>query len=567
MSGFVHIGDDLGDYESATAEARIACESACFFLSIKTWDTERSEHDAESFFKVYNLTFIVVCDPDHLAMVTGSFSCGSLPGSPYMIRRGKFRLFSSDPAMVNTTDMKYDFDMLGTGNERVHFHAIKILNPSVAFDPLRLWRATSTLYVTLTRPDGSVLGRGTLNIRPRDFASELKTLKPTGSSLSAKVASAAEFLGYFVKESSRKFFTPFTPLQWPTSQTIDTPSKLAPTTTIEVLASDGVRSIMQMWDPTSTNPSDKVMSVLLIPGAAVDHQIFALPTIEHTAVDFFRDAGYRVFCVTLRIGKTAAAQKGYTAFDARLDVAAALQSIRETRPLEKVYVVAHCVGSLAFSMGLLDGSIPVGWIGGITASNVFMNLKLARVNEIKANLPLPLNKLYRALAGSWFSCSSSPSDTLVQRLLNQSLRFYPVGSRAELCSSVVCHRGELVFGRYRQNSYSDIHVHHKVKKYTTLTFHQAMEPPKPQRSHPQPARALPRRRAHVVPHPSHGYEPRRLGANEPALQRQSRHGRERRSVEGHPHFAVLWRGERRLLARIDRPLAGCVARDGSRRLL
>ena len=447
MSGFVHIGDDLGDYEIATAEARITCESACFFLSIKTWDTEKSTFDLKVSFKVHKLTSAAVRDPDHLAMATGSFSCGSLPGSPYMIRRGKFQSLNRDPTMVGTLDLIYEFDMLGTGNERVHFHGIKIVNPNVAFDPQRFWRATSTLYVTLTRPDGCILGRGTLNIKPRDFASELKTLRPTGSGLFAKVASAAEFLGFFVRRSASQFLAPFTPLQWPTSRTIEIPSRLTPTMTVEVIANDGVRSTMQMWNPTSENSSGKMMNVLLVPGAAVDHQIFALPTIEHTAVDFFRNAGYRVFCVTLRIGRTSVARNGYTAFDARLDVAAALESIREMWPLQKTYVVAHCVGSLAFSMGLLDGTIPAGWISGITASNVFMNLKLARVNEIKANLPLPLNKLYRAVAGPWFSCSSSPTDTLVQRVLNQSLRFYPVGSRAELCSSVVCRRGELVFGR------------------------------------------------------------------------------------------------------------------------
>ena len=61
--------------------------------------------------------------------------------------------------------------------------------------------------------------------------------------------------------------------------------------------------------------------------------------------------------------------------------------------------------------------------------------------------PLPLTKVYRLLAGNWFSCISTEHDTLVQRLLNQVLRFYPVGSANELCNSVVCRRSDLVFGR------------------------------------------------------------------------------------------------------------------------
>jgi hypothetical protein len=98
-------------------------------------------------------------------------------------------------------------------------------------------------------------------------------------------------------------------------------------------------------------------------------------------------------------------------------------------------------------MGLLDGTIPASWLLGITASNVFLHPEFARVNSIKARLPLPLTRVYRVLAGNWFDCVSKRHDKLVQRVLNQLLRFYPTGSASELCTSVVCHRSELAFGR------------------------------------------------------------------------------------------------------------------------
>jgi hypothetical protein len=40
MSGFIHIGDDVDDFELATKIARSECEAARFFLSVKSWDTE-----------------------------------------------------------------------------------------------------------------------------------------------------------------------------------------------------------------------------------------------------------------------------------------------------------------------------------------------------------------------------------------------------------------------------------------------------------------------------------------------------------------------------------------------
>lgn len=370
-----------------------------------------------------------------------------------MVRRGEFQLFNQDPREPTTRNLTYNFEMISPSREKLYFNGYKVVNPSVAFDPIGFWKATSTLYVTITVPGGKVLGRGTLHIQPADFVSELATLEPTGRNLYAKAKSVTSFVTYFTKEATKIFFAPFTYLQWP-SPTFNGYSNVTEITeTFTVIASDGVHSTMQMWNPLGSDVFTARPNILFVPGAAVDYQIFGLPTIEKNAINYFREAGYTIYCVTHRVGKTMTAMKGNTTFDARLDILAALAKIRKLQEAqrhgqaEKTYVIAHCAGSVALSMGLLDGSIPAGWIKGITASNVFMNPILANVNLAKASLPIPLNNLYNKLVGSWFSCTSSPSDSLVQQILNQVLRFYPVGSKAEICDSVVCRRSSLVFGR------------------------------------------------------------------------------------------------------------------------
>jgi hypothetical protein len=40
MSGFIHIGDDVKDFDLATKIARSECEAARFFLSVKSFDTK-----------------------------------------------------------------------------------------------------------------------------------------------------------------------------------------------------------------------------------------------------------------------------------------------------------------------------------------------------------------------------------------------------------------------------------------------------------------------------------------------------------------------------------------------
>lgn len=382
-------------------------------------------------------------------MITGTFTCGSLPGSPFMVLRGKFQLFNDDPRAPDTKLLTYNFDMISTRGETVHFNGYKVVDSSVAFSPLETWRATSTLYVTLTRADESVVGRGILYIQPSDFTSELKTLTPTGRSILSRTKSAGEFLIYFSGQLARVLFAPFNRLQWPEMTTSGYTAKQPPSQTVEVFASDNVPSAMHIWNPSNgDNGHSNAPRILFIPGAAVDHQIFALPTIETNAVEYFLREGFQVFSVTHRVGLTPIAQKGYTTYDARLDIRAALEKIRSIQGSDRpIYVIAHCAGSLALSMGLLDGTIPSNWISGIAASNVFMHPIFGKVNRWKANLPLPLTTIYGRLLGSWYSCISSPEDSLLQRILNQVLRFYPVGPRTEICNSVVCHRSELAFGR------------------------------------------------------------------------------------------------------------------------
>lgn len=115
----------------------------------------------------------------------------------------------------------------------------------------------------------------------------------------------------------------------------------------------------------------------MIPGASVDHQIFALPTIRLHAVDYFARAGYRVFVPVHRIcGFAASRTAAWTTFDARLNLRACLEYIREAYPRpgrrdNKVYTVTHCMGSAALACGLLDGTIPADWLLGLSCSQVF----------------------------------------------------------------------------------------------------------------------------------------------------------------------------------------------------
>lgn len=492
MSGFIHYDeegmkeDKRSVYELAYRTAENHCESARFFLSVQAFDTK-----------------YIVSDKQHKGLLTGTFVCPTVPGSPFMVQRGEFNLFKLDLKAPGTRNLTYDFDMTGVNGELLHFHGYKVVDSSVALAPLQFWRSTSTLYVTISKHGTKsldpidahdedawrrlpVVAKGVMHIYAKDFVSEVMTLTPTGSSLLQKAMSAASFMTFFTRKSLNLFLGPFTSLQYPSAAYGGYINNTLPDKSFDIWSVDDVCTKMHMWNATSP-PSDgsPVQDLFMIPGASVDHQIYALPTIPYNAVNYFTRAGYRVFVTVHRIGLLMTAENEWTTYDARLDIKACLKQIRELRKLEygkeknlspealaesayqppKTYCITHCMGSVAFASGLLDGTIPSSWVKGASCSQVFMNPIWNTLNMIKASEgPLPLDKVYGMLAGSWFSCSTSRDDTLVQRGLNQLLRFLP-DARREICNSASCHRVSLTFGRCWNHRNLNEATHRQIDRF------------------------------------------------------------------------------------------------------
>ncbi|KAK8066348.1 glucose-methanol-choline oxidoreductase [Apiospora hydei] len=469
MSGFIHYDDwkqdasGLDTYELAARIAESRCESARFFLSVQSFNTRS-----------------IVNDPDHRAMLTGTFSCPTIPGSPFMVQRGGFNLFKQFLDAPGTRNMVYNFDMRGVDGTVLHFRGYKVVNSSVALSPVQFWKATSTLYVTITRPysddeseyeegpddtnnRGAIVAKGIMRIQPADFASQILTMTPTGSGLWRKAISATSFLTYFTRKSMSLFLAPLTPLQYPTQSYQGFVNETVPSVTYKIVAEDGVTTRMHMWEPTNIIGEPK--NLFMIPGASVDHQIYALPTIRYNAVNYFTRAGYRVFIPVHRIGALMVAQNNWTTYDARLDLRACLEQIRKEYGTGKIYAIAHCMGSVALSTGLLDGRIPASWLAGVTCSQVFMNPMWNFMNMIKIMAaPLPLDRVYKAIAGNWFSCSTGQDDSYIQKALNELLRLWP-NERKELCNNACCHRVTFTYGRCWNHENLNEATHRQIDRF------------------------------------------------------------------------------------------------------
>lgn len=213
MTGYIHVGDGIKgdkieDFETAAKTAEGLCEQSRFFLSVKAWDTMLSKLRAAPLrpsdfgYKNYNLTFLAVNRADHEAMLTGTFTCPGVPGSPFMVQRGRFHLFTMDQKASGTRNLTYDFDMTSVTGKRFHFQGYKVVDSASTFAPFRFWSETSTLYVTISEAteERRVLGRGTMHIKPRDFWSEIWTLKTYGKSFFSRIHSATSFFDILRQE-------------------------------------------------------------------------------------------------------------------------------------------------------------------------------------------------------------------------------------------------------------------------------------------------------------------------------------------------------------------------------
>lgn len=83
----------------------------------------------------------------------------------------------------------------------------------------------------------------------------------------------------------------------------------------------------------------------------------------------------------------------------------ALLKMREVRSsdIDKVHVVAHCVGGLAIHMAILGGFVPASSIASLTCTNSGMFFRVSPLARIK--LWLPLIQVYSCSVFSLFMCS------------------------------------------------------------------------------------------------------------------------------------------------------------------
>lgn len=375
MEGFIYIGIGIEDFIMAERVAKGSGSLARLHISVDIPNVEKLEKRA-----------------GHMASAMGTFSCRALSPETFLILSGKVNFFAKNDSIADATSIVYSLKLLSTEGETYTLEGYKSIGPEIAFSPRKTWAATTTLYTTITRQNGSVVGRGILRISLNNFLTQMRTFNANDqTTFKSRIIPPFRFVYYFLKNVFNYFLGPFRTLQYPDTNTTGYFSKPSPTL-VTLTSGDGVQTTLKIWEPKPNVPT-KSMPILFIPGASVDDRMFSLPTIRTNAIDYFTSLGYRSYVAVMRFGITPVAEEGWTAFDTRWDVKAAMEYVREKEKGKKFYVICHCLGSITTSIALLTGTVNKEWIQGMTSSQVFFNLRFSTDNQFKGSHPI-LMKAY-----------------------------------------------------------------------------------------------------------------------------------------------------------------------------
>ncbi|KAK0655657.1 hypothetical protein B0T16DRAFT_424392 [Cercophora newfieldiana] len=406
---------------------------------------------------------------NNAAYVTGTFTCPTIAASPFVVR-GHMDSQLSNLNSPGQRGWRYLLNMHGVDGSLLRFRGHKSADSSTALAPMKLWVSATTLHCTITnRRDSVFIAKGILTVQ-NSISEALSSVPKRDEWMPKKLWRAFQFASNNLQGTLPLLLPQFSALQYPRGSYVGYTNPSLPDDYVTITAQDGVATRLLVWQPSS-RLAFEAPNILLVPGMATDHHIFALPTIEQNWINQLTEAGYRVFVLIHRIGPLMILAADWTTHDARLDVRAGLEHIRRQSgkyTIQKesyeagnqVYIVAHGMGAMALAAGLLDGTIPASWVCGLTSSQTFMD---PTWHGLGAGT-LPGDTVYRAMAGSYINLSASSDDTIVQQAINQTLRFYP-HPRHEMCNNASCHRISFVFGRGWNHANLNNHTHIQLDRF------------------------------------------------------------------------------------------------------
>ncbi|KAL3490041.1 hypothetical protein BJX62DRAFT_238495 [Aspergillus germanicus] len=382
--------------------------------------------------------------PKYKGACTGTVTCRALSQRTMRVVSGELEFFVHGDDVVDATRLVYRLHLLSVEGRLHKIKGYKAIDSSAAWSVSRMWRATTTVNVRVVTDEEGAIGAGVVRVAPCSFVRQIRSFRQTKELTIATTLPLLMFLLYFAAQISVFFFHPLIPRLTRTDAGTPYAAKRPATCVHTLKASDGIEVSIEVHDPVSLSENTSGPTrcpILFLPGilgVRPEHSIFSLPYQRCNMIEYFTTRGHRCYILSPRWSCDKRVVTECTVFDARLDIAAAVQHI-SLHESKKPYVIAHCQGSVALSMALLDGAIESNQLLGVTANSVFMNQVFGYWNSVKAYSPV-LIRLYEWLDGRYFPIAPSGGKSFFHYTLDGLLNFYPISKRRDRCRSAACHR-------------------------------------------------------------------------------------------------------------------------------
>lgn len=179
-------------------------------------------------------------------------------------------------------------------------------------------------------------------------------------------------------------------------------------------------------------------AVLVTHGLTASSDMFVIPETRNF-VEVLLDAGFEPWLLdwrgSCRLPHNEAGPM-YTLDDVALyDIPAAIDAVRARIGERKLFVIAHCVGALSFSLSLAAGLVP--GLAGFVAQGVFMTPKMALGARMRMSV---LGELARPFI------KTVPTDIRKVGLWSRYTPLFALASLGSDCSDPTCHMAQSGWG-------------------------------------------------------------------------------------------------------------------------
>ena len=342
-------------------------------------------------------------DPAREARITGTVVAPALSAHRLTVVEGTFALFDPDPAQVETWHMQYRMTLESQEGNRYSFEGHKVIRE----DGVRhAWSETTTLYTTISGPDGQPPGTGILYLKPADLPKLIRSIKVDGVPRRQQGEYRRAFLELFADEMVHVYGGVLDEVGAFPSAPKTAPPVREPADPDGIWWCDG----RQQWHADDRLGDDAFLRLtryragdkgplIMATGFGMSSHSFLASTIEQNLTEFLADQGYDIWLFDYRAGiDLPSARTEFTIDDiARVDWPVAVRKVLEVTGRDDLQAFGHCVGSGSLQMAILAG---LQGIRAAVCAQFPMHPSTSVFNQVKSRLHTA--GAFRALgSGAW----------------------------------------------------------------------------------------------------------------------------------------------------------------------